>query len=826
MKVESEDNIRMSRNGVVPISFAQRRLWCLHQLAPANPFLNLPYAVRLKGSLDIDALHKSLNEIARRHEILRTSFPEMDGLPVQFINPEFRLKLHVTDLSGPPDMDREILLARLLNEEARRTFDLAQGPPFRAGLLRLNENDHVMLLTWHHIIFDCWSLGVFQRELTILYKSFLEGEVLPLEELPLQYAAFADWQRRWFQGEILDAQLAYWTKQLHQVPAYLDLLTDRARPPVETFRGSTHTFQLPASLRVGLKEFSRRERATLFMVLLTAFMTLLHRYTGQNDIVVGTQISNRNRFEAESLIGFFVNTLVLRGDFSGEKSFTDALHKMRDVCLQAFEHQDLPFEKLGEDLKPERSLSRAPIFQVMFILQNEPLQPFQLSGTIVNELSVDTGTAGTDLKLSMIEKDDGLGGYFEFNSDLFDASTIQRMASYFHSLLEAIVANPNQLLSRLPLLSAPERNVDRRILPSPGQATARLKPERSLSATERQLLEIWQEILPVKSIGVTDNFFDIGGDSLLAVRLLSEIEKTSGIRLPMAVIFQAPIIEQLAAMMLQKDPSRLSSALIPIQPLGSKPPFFFVPGWRGSVFGYRRLVQYLGNDQPLYGVQAVGFDGEQAPYRSVQEIAAYCLSEFRKLQPNGPFYLCGSSFGGMVAFEIAQQLNRHGEKVALLALLDTRAGRSSPTRQVKRHPVVKRVQYHWELLTFLNWKEKFSYLMERATSLSNRYKREERNQNWTDDATSAAFERVVEANREAVSKYMPEKYLGRITLFRATLGDCPDPQLYWGPFAAGGLEIHDVPSPHSLLQRNGSRRILAKKLRDCLDRAQKESRAP
>ncbi|RMF31802.1 MAG: amino acid adenylation domain-containing protein, partial [Chloroflexi bacterium] len=445
------------RDREIPLSFSQQRLWFLDQLEPNSPLYNIPDAVRITGPLDVGVLEQSLNEIVRRHEVLRTTFAAVDGRPIQVIAPELHLPLPVVDLRGLPKARREEEALRLATEEAQRPFDLARGPLLRALLLRLDEEEHIALLTVHHTVSDGWSTGVFMGEMAALYEAFAAGKPSPLPELPIQYADFAVWQREWLQGEVLEAQLAYWKEQLAGLPPILELPTDRPRPAFQTFRGDYQTFTLPEELTQAIKELCQREGVTLFMTLLAAFQTLLSRYSGQDDISVGVPIANRTRAELEGLIGFFVNTLVMRTKLDGNPTFRQVLKRVREVALGAYAHQDLPFEMLVEALQPERDMSHTPLFQVMFVLQNAPAEPLELPGLTLTPVEVDRGTATFDLTLSMTEGPEGLSGSLEYNTDLFDAATIRRMLGHFQTLLEAVVADPDRPIAQLPLLTKPER---------------------------------------------------------------------------------------------------------------------------------------------------------------------------------------------------------------------------------------------------------------------------------------------------------------------------------------------------------------------------------
>src|SRR2546421_1328693 len=445
------------RPAVLPLSFAQQRLWFLDQWEPNSPLYNVPLAMRLNGSLQLTVLEQSLNEIIRRHESLRTTFATVEGQPVQVIAPSLSLELLTVDLSAVALLEQESEVQRLTSDEAQRPFDLTRGPLLRAQVLRLSERVHVLQFTMHHIISDGWSMEVLFQELSALYAAYATGQPSPLPQLPIQYADFSLWQRQWLQGEELEGQLAYWQQHLVGAPAVLELPTDRPRPAVQTFRGASHYFELSKRLSQGLKRLSQGEGVSLFMTLLAAFQTLLLRYTGQPDLVIGSPIANRTRAEIEGLIGFFVNTLALRTDLSGDPSFRELLRRVRQVALGAYVHQDVPFERVVEAVQPERNLSHSPLFQVFFAL-NQPLNSSLVLGEVMGTfLEVESGMAKFDLMLSLIDDEQGLIGELLYNTDLFEAATVARMAQHFETLVEGIVANPERHLSDLPLLTASER---------------------------------------------------------------------------------------------------------------------------------------------------------------------------------------------------------------------------------------------------------------------------------------------------------------------------------------------------------------------------------
>jgi amino acid adenylation domain-containing protein len=449
---------RTARGEPSPLSFAQERLWFIEQMEPGSFTYNMPVCFRLSGQLDAIVLERSVGEIVRRHEALRTVFCMIEGESRQRICEWEPFRLAMSDLRGLPTAQREEEVRRLAYLDARQPFDLGKAPLIRAGLLKLAEEKHVLLVNMHHIASDAWSLGVLTRELGVIYEAFLHRRPSPLPALPIQYVDFAVWQRQWLQGDRMASQLAYWVKQLRGAPSTLELPTDHPRPAVQTPNGATESIVLTPLLAAALGELSRREGVTLFITLLAAFKALLHRYSGQEDIVVGMPIANRNQAEIEGLIGFFVNTLVLRTDLSGAPTFRDLLGRVREVALGAYAHQDLPFEKLVLELQPARSTSHAPLFQVMFNFWNAPQPPLELPGLQPSQLEYHDGGAKVDLSLAFEERAQGLTARCLYNTNLWDKSSVIRMLGGYRTLLEGIVANPEQRLSDLPLLTSGERH--------------------------------------------------------------------------------------------------------------------------------------------------------------------------------------------------------------------------------------------------------------------------------------------------------------------------------------------------------------------------------
>jgi amino acid adenylation domain-containing protein len=1325
-----------------PLSFAQERLWFLDQLDPDSRAYNQPKAIRLKGALDVAALHKALDTIVARHEALRTTFLAIDEQPVQVVSESRSVDLPTIDLSAMVGDERDAELQRIMQVLSEQRFDFSRDLMLRSALLKLGAAEHVLLLVTHHIASDGWSSGILWRELVALYGAFSKGEPNPLPELAIQYADYSVWQRQWLQGEVLENQLSYWNHQLSGVPV-LELPTDRPRPPVQSYRGAKESFEYSKVLSEQLQALSRKRGVTFFMTLLAAFQTLLYRYTGQVDITVGSPIAGRTRPEIEGLIGFFVNMLVLRSDLSGNPTFCELLARVRKIALGAYEHQDLPFEKLVEILHPERDLSRSPLFQVMFAFQNVPSRSRELPGLAASPVEAKNETAKYDLSLYMWEGPNGLAARLEYSTDLFDAATIARMLRHFETLLHGIVNNPDKRIADLPILTDAERHqlsfewndTDReypekqcvhqlfeeqvgrtpdsvalvfekerltyrelngranqlahylrkmgvgpevlvgiymerswemvvavlgvlkaggayvpldpsypqerlafmlqdsrapvlltqrhlaaqliegrsskihagdspfsildprlqvirldsewktiaresdaspagatqsdnlayviytsgstgqpkgvqiphravvnflnsmrgqpgmterdilaavttlsfdiaglelylplslgaqvvivssrvaadglrlqkllddcgatlmqatpatwRLLLEPGwQPSRRLKilcggealaadlanqlldrasavwnmygptettiwsathrvesgdrvisvgspidntqiyildanfnavpvgvpgelciggaglargyknrPElvaekfipdpfsgsagarlyrtgdlarycvdgrieflgridhqvkirgfrielgeietvlsqhpgvsevvvavREVSGDERligyvvakgeslateselkdflrrklpeymvpsvfvfleglpltpngkvdrralpapegrrpdsgngslaprdtlelELAGIWGQVLGIQSIGVRDNFFDLGGHSLLAVRLFAQIEKRFNKKLPLATLFQAPTIEQLAKLLRQDGWSPSWSSLVAIQPYGSKRPFFCVHAHGGNVLNFNDLARHLGLDQPFYGLQAQGLDGSAPKHTSIEEMASAYIKEIRAVQPQGPYFLGGYCFGGKVAFEMAHQLRAQGQEVSLLAMIDAIAPGYS-TKLPWRQRRMAQIAFHWRNFEKLETKEKIDYVTAKGKIASARV---------GDLAKAIAAKACLNLGltvpstlqgllkpRRALKPYNAKVYAGKIDIFAPTESHSGyfrfEPHMGWNRLTAGGLDSHPVPGKVAAIIMEPAVKVLAEKLKSCIER--------
>ena len=458
-KREASHITRVSRNtDTFPLSFAQQRLWFLSQLQPDSAVYNISGGMRMEGPLSVEALERALNEVVARHESLRTTIRQVDGEPAQIINSPHVFHLPKFDLRNVPAAQRETEAQLLLTNEARKSFNVEGGPLFRATLLLLSAEEHILLLTMHHIISDGWSITVLVRELIELYEAFAANKPATLPDVSVQYVDFAIWHRQWLQGDVLEKSVSYWKEKLAGAPSLLELPTDRPRPPSQSFSGARQAIVIRRDLTESLRALAEQQNATLFMVLLAAFKVLLFRHAGQEDIVIGVPIAGRSKPELENEIGLFVNMLALRTDLAGNPTFRELLVRVRDAAVGAYEHQDLPFEKLVEVMQPERDTSYSPLFQVMFHLANVGTPSFNMPGLTLTPLDADTGTSKFDLTLDLSETPAGLKGWFDYSTDLFDHVTIERLTERFQVLLEAAVADPETPISSLPLLGAAEEN--------------------------------------------------------------------------------------------------------------------------------------------------------------------------------------------------------------------------------------------------------------------------------------------------------------------------------------------------------------------------------
>ncbi|MGE5658235.1 MAG: condensation domain-containing protein [Actinomycetota bacterium] len=814
------------RSEQLPLSFAQERLWLLSQFHPETPIYNIPAAFHLRGRLHPEVLEQSIGEIWRRHETLRATFTRVNGEPVQAIAPPESFHLPIVSLQEVPEADRETQARQLIRQEAQRPFDLERGPLLRVMLIQLSQEEVILLLVVHHIVADGWSFGVLIQELGTLYQAFLAGKPSPLPELPVQYVDFAHWQKQWLQGEVFATQLAYWQQQLDRVPM-LQLPTDKS-PLTQTYRGAFQVLELSKELSEAIASVSRLEGVSLFMVLLVAFQVLLNRYTEQEDLVLCSPIAGRKSVETQGLIGYFNNIVALRADLSGDPSFRELLQKVRPVVLAAYDHQDIPFQEVAQ----LPNLRLTPLSRAVFSVEDAFERFLEFPDVSGKTLEIDTETADFDLSWFVVNRGTNLKVMVRYKTDLFSQGVIQEMARHFQVVLESLVSDRDRLLSSLSLWKSQPSHSLAEALPGLNTEVG-TRVNQKLSAEpyvaphdelEILLANLWAKVLNLKEpVGVKDNFFELGGHSLSAVRLWQEIQTACGKNFPLAALFQSPTIEQLCQVMLQSGWVPPSSAMVLIKPGSSQPPLFCIHVLGRGLEFYRPLAKHLGEEQPLYGLTIeIMYEKPEIPNR-VENLAAYYIQEMQKLQPQGPYFLAGVSFGGLVAFEMAYQLVQAGEKVALLALLDTAIARES-----KQQFNLKRLSRHWQSLLHTgphylvqkveaNLRGRIEQAKDQLLAISSLFYKL-KSAPFPDEVQDVIYRKN---NDQASIHYQPKVYPGQIMLFRAIDPDVKgdydfDPLLGWGNLATGGVETYDIPSTHLGILREPCVNLLAQKLEVCI----------
>ncbi len=650
-----------------PLSFSQQRLWLLDRIDPGTPAYNVSRHLRIRGALDAAALERALSEIVRRHEVLRTRFGPIDDEPAQIVGRAAAVPLDLVDLRHLPRAAREASLHELAQAQSGDRFDLTRDLMLRVRLVALAADEHALLLTFHHIAVDGWSIEIFLDELAALYEAYHAGREPELPELTLQYSDFATWQRE--RSEI-PADLAYWHAQLAGAPPILALPADRPRPPVPTFAGASATAMLPRALADGVGSLARSGGVTSFMVLLAAFDALLVRYGCGEDIVLGTPIAGRSRPELEPLIGFFVNTLVLRVDCSGDPPFSELLARTKDVTLAAFERRDVPFERVVEAVRPRRFAGANALVQVLFALQTASRERTALAGMPIERVRVEGTTAKFDLTFSISEVREGLEVQCEYSTALFDAATIRRLFADYEELLGACIAAPHSRLSALSL--SPGHPA------APQRFEAAAEPARDVSqAPDPEIAEtlraLWESVLGITGIGDDDDFFEIGGHSLAAARLLAECARQFGRRVSFGEFYVRPTLRALARSLGEQAEPSPEGLLWKLRTAGERAPFFFLHGDTAGGGPYcRGIARGLGADQPFYAFAPHGSDGRTVP-PTIEAMAEDFIARITALQPRGPYRLGGFCHGGVVAFEIAQRLAARGSGVERLVIVNAPA---------------------------------------------------------------------------------------------------------------------------------------------------------
>jgi thioesterase domain-containing protein len=811
------------------LSAAQERLWLVHELEPESSVHNVSVVHSFTGPLDGDLLERSLGEVVGRHESLRTTFTVVDGGPVQRIGPP-AFELARSDQSTLSGAEWASAVEQAAREEARTPFDLERGPLLRCKLLSRSPREHALIITVHHLVADRWSLGILAREASRLYAAYTAGEPPPFPHTPPPYTVFGDWHRDWLQCPEADRQRAYWIARLGGPVTELRLPSDRSATGAPSYAGDRKEFSLGDALTREVAERSAAEGVTPYVSLLAAFAALLRQRTGQEDVVICSPVAGRHRPRTKGIVGYFNNLVPLRIDLTGELSYRELLGRVSHEARQAYDAQDIPFQWIAE----LPNLVRIPLTRCLFSLQNTPSLAFELPGVVADYEDVPGGTANFDMAVFFEERQGHLAGIIDYKTDLFTASAIDRLVDQYQEVLLQLLGRPDTCPCKVappaPARQQTEQRLNGVAPPSPDSTCdpeCQSRNETSAAPRERleqRLTEIWQEVLGVKPISPTGNFFELGGHSLLAARLFSRLEQELAQELPLAMLLRAPTIREMAQLLADGGWADLWSSLVPVQPNGSRPPIFFMHAGGGAVLTYRLLSQYLGADQPVWGLQARGLSGAATPARRVEEMAEQYLRALRSVQPHGPYRLGGYSFGALVALEIAQQLKAREEEVALLLLLDYPGPASKPGWK-------DRLRWHWICLSQLEPKDKLLYIAKRIAWRVKSDRHLPRSLRLLFSGaflgrkgmTKASYRvRMMESTVTAIQDYRIRPYPGRVTLFRALNGPPSlqaDAHGGWSSTALGGVEVHDIPGGHMNLLAEPSVRLVAECLTKCLDRA-------
>jgi len=806
---------------VYPASLAQQRLWFLDQLGPKSAAYNVHFGMELRGPLDMRALQSSLQELTNRHASLRTVFRLERGELVQVVASRLSVRLPVTDITRSADPEGEHY--QLAKAEVEKSFDLSKGPLFRARLIRVTDTDHVLLCIMHHIVTDSWSMQIMARELSALYSGFSAQRPSPLPELPISYGDYSEWQRKWFKTAKVQQQLKFWKDELEDAPAVLELRMQRPRASEQTFEGASQEIPLGDEITSGIKALAVRLQATPFMLLLAAFKILLYRASGQPDLLVGVPVAGRNSVETEGLVGFFVNTLVLRDDLFFNPTFPDLVAQVRETTLRAFANSDVPFEKVVEFLQPERNLSYNPIFQVMFSVIKAAVQSDTFGDLTAYSYRVLPTKAILDLSMTIIE---GKGGQFwaqiDYNTDLFRSEDVTRMLADYSTLIQAVIDNPEKRILDLPLGEAPADQMAACSLPvniSSRQKTLTLssssisrgpKPERPVEpihaeptyAEEKLLVGIWRDLLRLPGIGIDDNFFEIGGHSLLAAQLIAQVQSATGRRITVSAVFRAPTIRAFAQVLRDDSLPEPDPVAMKLRDGAGNDmvPFFGVAAPGVDTFGFAQLAHHLPPNQSSYKLQASAPVVLGRPFTSdeLQALARQYVTAMKSAQPHGPYCLAAMCEGVLIAQQMILQLESEGEQVALFTIFDTWVLENSQIRSL------------WAIDYYMQRFRNF-----RALSLDKQFatvRRVFRRITGAPNSNSGSgWNRAYWPDKD----FQPPQFQAPVLLFkrpRQPFFYVRDPQMGWGSRSRGKVEICELKCGHYEMLRDPHVRVVGQTL--------------
>jgi thioesterase domain-containing protein/acyl carrier protein len=793
---QSDRHLSVEDAFVEPAWFTDQRTWVQDPSSSNSVAYNLPLFLRIEGHLKYELLRSALYKLQARHQALRSIFRFLDAELIQIVLTDRTIDIPVTALAESENNTEDREFQEICRREASKPFDLSQEPALRAHLLQFRDDKYVLLLTTHHLVCDDWSTGLLLRELFLIYEALSDpaSSMLPAKGT-FQYTDFIRWYEGQLQGERIASRLSFWKRELKDADDFHHLDSDRPRPARRTYSGACAAETIPASLLDSLRELGQRERVSLFMALLTGFLCTLHRHSGDDDVAVGSCAANRALTEMEYVVGRFANDLVVRANLSGSPTFREALSRIRTRALTAYSYQDLPFAQLVETIQPQAAPGRNRLFQTMFILQDAPKNKFQCRGLSIRKLPFDSGTAKFDLAVYMFPQESGLEICLEYNTDLFDATTIRQLLYDYREMLEEMVRHPDAQIN--------DHDEGKRAPVShPASHPLHTKPLVFQDSLEARLVKLWQECFRTDEISVDDDFFRLGGDSLKAARMFANIEQCFAVRIPIVALIECPTIRQLARLIRDSRSSGAFNSVVEIQRGGFHPPLFCAHGQSGNLLFYRSLAEHLGPDQPVYGLQPQGIDGKQAPLTSIEEMATLYIEEIRRVYRHGPYFLAGYCMGGLVVLEMAQQLKRTSQAVGLVALLDSYNVHN--LQQSRFRELQFAVQKVWfGLCHFLRTdsRNRLTFLRRRLEELG---------------APSSV---ISETNERASFAYVPKKYPGPLLHIvpKHQYSRYRNPRVSWDGLATGGVEALVLPIYPGQMFEEPSVAILAAKLQACMN---------
>jgi acyl carrier protein len=780
----------------VPLWFSDQKTWIEDPAGSNSAVYNLPLFLHIEGDLNHELLRSALHKLQARHQALRSVFRLLGAELVQIVLSEAAIDMPLSVLQDLENARESREFQGICRRQAGTPFDLSQEPALRAHLVQFRDDRHALLLTTHHLVCDDWSTGLLLQELFVIYQALCEpGSTTLAAREAFQYADFIRWHEDQFRGDRAASRLSFWTRELKGRGDFHHLQSDCPRAPRRTYSGASVNEVLPESLEKSLRELSQREKVSLFMALLAGFLCTLHRWSGDEDIAVGSCAANRALIEMEPVAGRFANDLILRVNLSGGPTFREALGRVRTRALTAYSYQDLPFGKLVEIIQPDGAPGRNRLFQTMFILQDAPKEKLQCRGLQISRIPFHSGTAKYDLTIYWQANENQLEILAEYNTDLFHEATIRRVLQEYRETLEEMVQNPDAQIAAHSLSEA-----------MPVSQSASSSPPTQLAAfrdsIELRLAKLWQECFRKEEVNADDDFFELGGDSLKAAQLFAKIEQSFAVRIPIVVLIESPTIRRLARHIRESSSSERTGSLVEIQPGGLRPPLFCVHGQSGNLLFYRSLAEHLGPDQPVYGLQPQGMDGKRPPLTRIEDMAALYIDEIRGIQKRGPYSLAGYCMGGLIVLEMAQQLKRMGQGLGLVALLDTyNVHNMQQTRFTDLQFAVQKVWFG--LCHFL-----------RTDSHNKRRFLQRRLEEFAVPGTV-----ISETNEQAAFAYIPKKYSGpllQVSPMRQ-YARYLSPGLSWDGLVAGGVESFVLPVYPGQLFEEPCVRILAAKLRASMD---------